>query len=94
MASGLLDAVGIGYWAVTTGGGVGAGVGVPLVMGVPLPQAARTKSVENASVARANGNNLLSCGNVKRAMSRPPLLADPSRFPPTVSAAAARGRGF
>ena len=59
MPIGWLEAVGIGYWAVTTGGGVGAGVGVPLVIGVPLPHAARKPTAKKTKRRRAIGSLLI-----------------------------------
>ena len=47
--------VGTGYCAVKAGGGVGGGVGVPLVTGVPPPQAASTQRPSIIKKERAMG---------------------------------------
>ena len=60
MPAGWLDAVGIGYWLVTAGGGVGDGVAVPLVIGVPLPHAARKPAARSASARRAVAQQMFS----------------------------------
>jgi hypothetical protein len=79
----------MGYWFATLGGGVGGGVGVPLVIGVPFPHAAKKLPARNASNKRAVRNNFISLGIEGQWISRP-LLADRFRFPPR---ARARGSG-
>jgi hypothetical protein len=68
-------------WLVTAGVGVGAGVDVPLVIGVPFPHAAKKPTAMKASTVRAVANKLFSLESKRRWIS-PPLLADGGSFPP------------
>jgi hypothetical protein len=64
MPIGRLAAVGTGYSLVTFGTYGGGGVAVPLVSGVPLPQAARSPAARMAHAPkRADRNTVIPLNN-------------------------------